>query len=282
MRRLLIILPPDTSSVFYIINSSAGFCINQVGRAAYRVRSSIVDMQPSSKLQLYIDRVQQQTGRTVTIQESTDHGLSGMRASTTEHPTDILVRISPNNTPEQFEQSVAHEVTHGLIKYKHGYQRPKVKDQTSSVDAMRVNLLLNAIEDVVVNKLMRDEGFQPYAFNYLDMVKQETKDAEKRRDTYAQDFPDPLISDAFKAYRYILAWGFIQYCNLPDKAVLNILKRFIDRFKVAYSSQYVMAKQVTESIVQNDIFTAQGFDRALRKALEAWNLSDLVEETANK
>jgi hypothetical protein len=119
------------------------------------------------------------------------------------------VQISPNTTTEQFEQSVAHELTHGLITHKYRYLQVKVKDNATSTDTMRIRILINALEDIVVNKIMQDEGFQPYAFNYLDSVRQETRDAEKRYDTYAQYFPDPFGRDAFKVYRYLLAWGYI-------------------------------------------------------------------------
>jgi hypothetical protein len=230
----------------------------------------------TDKLRAYIDKVEKETGRSVLIQTTQDFGVSGMMARFLEHPTHILVEVAPNIPHDQFAQSIAHEVTHGLLAYARRYRRlGNPKRPPTPLEANTVSLLATMVEDIVVNKIIHENGFQPFAPNYLSVVREETKAARKGRDYYRQ-FQDPLFKDRFMVFRYIMAWGFLQFYDL-DKYARKTLSRFESEFKSVYPNQYKLAGQVKDIITKNNIFTPEGYCSAIKIGLALWGLNDLVE-----
>jgi hypothetical protein len=230
----------------------------------------------TAQLEAYIKWVSQETGREIVINVSQDLGVQGMQAAIRDHPTHIHVLVSPDLAGERFEQSIAHEVTHGLLAHARNYCRfaPSTRPLTP-FEADSASLLLTMIEDIVVNKILYDNDFHPFASGYLDTVEQETRSARKGRDYYSQ-FENPLFKDRFMVFRYIMAWGFLQYFPL-DRHSRKVLRRFERGFANAYPSQYDMSNQMKEIILRHDIFLAEGHGRAIKEALEAWGLGELLD-----
>ncbi|MBE9569021.1 MAG: hypothetical protein IMF11_00205 [Proteobacteria bacterium] len=230
--------------------------------------------QLSAHLQVYINKVMRETERPVLIQETQDLGLPGMLARTRPHPSHIIVEILPNIPWAQLEQLIAHEITHGYLWYKMGYCQPIMQQEIDDIDRLGVSILVNMVEDIVVNKIVQGEGFRPFAFNYLDMVQRETKAARKGQNIY-RDYTEPKIKEKFMVYRYIMAWGFLEYYDIPPKE-REIITRFTKAFRYSYPRQYKKAKQVEDIIKENDIFTTTAYCEAIKKVLELWDLDKLV------
>src|SRR5688572_14395087 len=108
----------------------------------------------SKKLIDFMAKVEEETGRKISIQTTNQLGLSGMAAYFTEDPIFILVYISPSLLQEnELEQTIAHEITHGLLTYSKKYCKPKPKHQLTQLESDSINILLTMIEDIVVNKI---------------------------------------------------------------------------------------------------------------------------------
>jgi hypothetical protein len=228
------------------------------------------------KLQGYINKVEKETGRKVIIELSKDLGLAGMQASFITDPIYIRIYLSSNQVGLQLEQSMAHELTHGFLAYAVGYCQYDPKRGISGLDKQSVGLLFTMIEDIPVNHLLEKEGFQPYAYNYLDVVKDETKALNKGVDYYRPNFKDIAFRNKFKVFRYVQAWSFLEFFTL-DLSTKGILQRFEKAFRYNLPRQYKTAIQVKDIIKSNDIFTPDGYSKAIKSCLELWQLADFVE-----
>jgi len=107
-------------------------------------------------------------------------------------------------------------------------------------------------------------------------VESETKAARKGKDYYTQFSGEPSFKDRFMVFRYIMAWGFLEYFDLGPYARKTI-KKFVKAFEKSYPKQYEMADQIKEFILQYDIFTPEGHREIIKRILKAWNLEDLVD-----
>ena len=228
----------------------------------------------SDKLQVYIAKVEKETGRQTLIKTVQNVGLTGMTARFSEHPTHIFIEVvQALQQDEQIEQSIAHEATHGLLAYAKGYCQIKPKHTLATLESDSINILATMIEDIVVNKIIQENGFLPYNSKYLETVKKETKALRKNQDYY-QDFQNPF-KDRFMVFRYITAWGFLKYYDL-DESSRKIIARFESDFKLSRPKQYKFANQIKDILLQHDIFSAEGYCQVISESLKLWELNNLV------
>lgn len=231
----------------------------------------------SQKLQSYINQVEDETKRSVLIEEVQRLELSGMAAAFYPHPTNIHVKIKRVGIENaDLEHSIAHEVTHGLLAYGRRYCQVKPKTRITNLERQSIQILLIMVEDIVVNKIIFDEGFPAFAPNYLREVKRETKNVSDKRKDYYFRYSQPFKS-RFMVFRYIMAWGFREFYDLNSRKTERILDNFIKAFEGRYPEETQMASQIKEIILANDIFTPEGYDDAIRLGLELWKLDTLVD-----
>ena len=234
----------------------------------------------SDKLHAYIAKVENETGRKVLIQSVQNVGLSGMMARFSEHPTHILIEVvQVLKHDEQIEHSIAHEATHGLLAYAKGYCRIKLKHSMPILESNSIGILATMIEDIVVNKIIQENGFLPFNSKYLETVKKETK-ALRRNQDYYQKYQNPF-KDRFMVFRYIMAWGFLKYYDL-DESSRKIIARFENDFRLSCPKQYKTANQIKDILMQHNIFTAEGYCQAIRESLKLWELYNLVNINSYK
>lgn len=235
----------------------------------------------SQKLSKYMNKIENETGRKIVIEGTDDVGLASMSAVFKEDPRGILVQIALDRhdrqiTDQEVEQSLAHEITHGLLLYKQGYCGHFFKRPANNDEKKIVSILITMIDDIVVNKIIHENGFYPFSPIYLPMVKRETTAALRGRDIYNQISNDSLLKNRFIVFRYIMAWGFLKYFDL-ELNERKIIYRFLKSIQKSYPEQYKMAKQIEDIILQNDIFTPAGHHNTIEKILSLWSLEDLVE-----
>jgi hypothetical protein len=240
----------------------------------------MTQFQCSAKLSKYLNKVEVETGRRIEFHFVADPGgLAGIPAGFKPHPSCITIQLVEGTdwgNPEH-EHTIAHEATHGYLMYKLGYSYPIPKRKLTENEIKHGNLLWDLIDDIVVNRIIQKEGFPPLASEYLNMVEVETKAARNGSDRpYGMFSHDPLLKDRFMVLRYILAWGFMRYCDLEPYA-RKIINKYLKAFEKSFVKQFTMADQIREIILQHDIFSAQGHREAVEAITRLWHLEDLVK-----
>jgi hypothetical protein len=230
----------------------------------------------SEKLNTYIEKIEKETGRPVSIEMVQDVGLRGMKAKFELDPVYICVKIDQNIEMEKYEQSIAHEITHGFLAYKKKYCQLDYIQEPNEIEGKTIDIIVTMIEDIVVNKIIQEEYFQPCPYDYLDKIQNDTKNIRKSKGKIPRLHQDPVLNDWLMILRYIAAWGFLKYFNLNSFSQ-RVISKFIKCFKKSYPKQYEAAGQIEEIILENNIFTSEGYYKAIKRCLELWNLVDLVK-----
>ena len=230
----------------------------------------------SEKLKAYIEKIEKETGRSVSIKMVQDVGLRGMKAAFEIDPEYIRVKIVQNIETKKYEQSIAHEITHGFLAYKKKYCQLDYVQEPNEMEGKSIDIIVTMTEDIVVNKIVQENNFQPYPYDYLDKIQNDTKNIRKSKGKLPQLHQDPVLNDRIMILRYIGAWGFLKYFNL-DSFSRRVISKFIKCFKKSYPKQYEAAGQIEEIILENNIFTSEGHNNAIKKCLDLWNLTNLVE-----
>ncbi|MGB9938001.1 MAG: hypothetical protein ACPK7O_09810 [Methanobacterium sp.] len=230
----------------------------------------------STKLTDYLNKIEKETGKEVKILESPYLGLKGMWAGYRYHPDFIIViiRSGIEKTNETLERSIAHESTHGYILFKNKYCRADFDEYTSDSEKRDVQMIFTMVDDIVVNKIISENGFEPFGVEYLKVVQKETDAMISGFDFYSQFSDDVLFSNLLMITRFIVAWGFLEYFEISDD-VYVILKKYTSVFKDTYPLQYDIAIQITKIILDNDIFSSNGHCEAMKEILNLLKFHDL-------
>lgn len=236
------------------------------------------DFKFSKKLTDYLKKIETETGKEVKILESHYLGLKGMWAGFRYHPDFIIVIIRSDikKTNETLERSIAHEATHGYILFKKRYCRGEFPESTEDSDKKDIQLIFTMVDDIVVNKIISENGFTPFGVEYLAVVQKEIDSMLAGVDFYRQFSDDLLFDDLLMITRYIIAWGFLEYFKLQEDEY-NVLKKFIDVFKDTYPLQYDIASQIKQIIEQNDIFTSSGHCKSMVGILNLLKFEKIVK-----
>jgi|GEM_PF-726826 hypothetical protein len=231
----------------------------------------------SNRLITYLQKVEDETRRTIKILESQNLGVRGISVGFRYHPQYIIIIVNPSlkRSITDFERSIAHEATHGYILHRLGYCRPLFRPETPDKIQQMVHLLFTMVEDLVVNRIIQDNGFQPFGSEYIPMLHREVEVAEKGEqsgETFYHLFsPDPQTEDILMISRYIIAWGFLNYHSFK-KDVQDRIQEFLLKFQQNYSHHYPRAAIVREIIQKHNVFTAEGQCQAMKEIIELWGL----------
>ncbi len=240
----------------------------------------MTDFKFSGKLNDYLKKIEAETGKEVKILESPYLGLRGMWAGFRYHPNYIVVIIRSDiqKTNETLERSIAHEATHGYILFKKQYCRGEFPESTSDSDKKDIQMIFTMVDDIVVNKIITENGFTPFGVEYMTVVQKEIDSMLAGVDFYRQFSDDILFDDLLMITRYIIAWGFLEYFRLSSPHY-ETLKKFLDVFKDTYPLQYNIAKQIKQIIKDNNIFTSSGHCKAMIDILNLLKFDEMVELT---
>ncbi|MFC2035510.1 hypothetical protein ACFLUJ_05235 [Chloroflexota bacterium] len=232
----------------------------------------------SPKLTDYLKKIENEAGCEISFRQTNDLQPSGMRFAFRYDPSDIVVVTTNINivTPED-EISIAHEATHGFLINKLGYCHPVFNRPPTASETLYIGLIGNMIDDIVVNKLIHQEGFAAFSPTYISMVEKEIEATNRgSEECYKEFFFDPTLKDRFMVFRYVLAWGFNRYFDLEPHAKRTV-RMFVSSFRKAFKKQLGSAKRITDLISQNDIFTPEGHRKVYEGVLKLWQLEDRVE-----
>ncbi|MFC1943058.1 hypothetical protein ACFLWO_00540 [Chloroflexota bacterium] len=143
--------------------------------------------------------------------------------------------------------------------------------ESASDEEMQYLSLLSIIDDIVVNKTIQEHSFPALGSTYYEMLNREIQAARRRVDIYYDRSFSTLFKRRYIACRHVLAWGAIEYCEL-DLSYSNLITEFLRVFHKAFSREYMVAKDIEESIIKNNIFSAIGHKRVIETVLQDWNL----------
>ncbi|MCE5213153.1 MAG: hypothetical protein LLF83_00325, partial [Methanobacterium sp.] len=213
----------------------------------------------SPKLRGYLKKIENETGHPIKFQESTELGIKSITAAYQYHPRYILITLNTEypRSPEDMERSIAHEATHGYLIHKLGFCRSKYMQDSTEDYRKEVQLVFTMIEDIVVNKIIEENGFPPFGHEYLPMVQKEIEIAKKGEvagESFYGKFTDDLRLEALLMIsRYIIAWGFLKYYSLnPQQS--EIINEFIKTFQKYYPDYYKFTAQIVQILEEKDIF----------------------------
>ena len=164
------------------------------------------------------------------------------------------------------ERAVAREITRAFLLYTKGYSHRSFARQPDETENKSVGLLFNTIDDIVINKLIFNEGFVPFENNYLTVIEEETEIVRKGKKYHSDLLPDPLFRNRFLACRYITAWSFLNYFNL-DQYNRRKLSKFIKEFEEGFPENTKTAQILIDLLQKNDIFLQEGHHEVIKNAL---------------
>jgi hypothetical protein len=232
----------------------------------------------SEKLEIYMRKIEMETGRQIRIDELPSSELYRMKSAFVHDPTFIIVILALGSrlTDPEIEQSVAHEVTHGLLVYKMKYCLGFYRRTPDDKEKKLVTLIFTMVSDIVVNRILQREGFSPYSPKYPEMVIKETTAMQNGLTLYEKNLDDTTYRDKLLVFRYILAWGYLKFMDLNEE-MQQILTQFVNEFQLKYTEQFKSALEIQGIILINDIFKPDGFRTVIERLLKLWRLEELVE-----
>lgn len=230
-----------------------------------------------AKTRNFLERISKETGREIIIEKGLGTQIPGMKAAFEPDRKNIVIKIREDfeENDANIQDSIIHEAIHGLLYYGKGYCFPEPRFPPTYMERESANILLSMVDDIVVNKIMQDEGFPPIRDVYLGMIKKETEAAKGLTDIYENVSYDPLVRSRFMVYRFVMAWGYLEYYKVK-RVESKIIERFLEAFEEAHPDEFKMAKEIVEVLSQNDVFTSKGHHKAMMEILRLWDLDNLT------
>jgi hypothetical protein len=219
----------------------------------------ILELDFSPKLVEYLKKIEAETGRPIKFTESNELGIKSITAAYQYHPQYILITLNTDypRSRDDMERSIAHEATHGYIIHRLGFCRSLYVQDSTEDYRKEVQLVFTMIEDIVVNKIIEDNGFPPFGHEYMPMVQEEIKIArmgEEAGESFYSRFTDDYRLEALLMIsRYIIAWGFLKYYSLSPEQT-EMINEFKKVFKTYYPDYYEFTAQIVKLMEDKDIF----------------------------
>jgi len=238
--------------------------------------SGEVPLLVSPHLMSYLDKIVDLTGRRVVVER---RSLPfGLKAGFQRDPQFIRIILDPSLDlkSDYAEQSIAHELTHGLLAYGKGYSDLTPKRPLTAKEQKHRNTTAMVVEEIVVNKIIQNDGFSPFSPDYPANVQQETKVAYTRQMYHSDFIDDEEGLNQWMVLRYTNAWGLVEYCSL-DQNVKDIISEYLRAFKNGYPKQFGMAEQIKTAVKQNNIFEADGYRKTMVSILGLWRLNNFLQ-----
>ncbi len=230
------------------------------------------------KLFLYLKKVEKETSKPIKILKSRELGLKGMLSAFRYHPDQIVIIIKEgvNRSEPDMVRSIAHEATHGYLIFKLGYCRPVFKENTSETIMKNAHLVFTMMDDIVVNKIIQENGFPPFGSEYLVSVNFETESALNGENIYEKFSEDPIFDSILMVSRYIIAWSFIEFYDIGKNEKEDI-KRYLTSFENNFKEEMGFVSKIIDIIKNNDIFISSGHCQAIEEILDLWDIKKFLK-----
>lgn len=234
----------------------------------------------SEKVNEYIEYVEEEikeTGFIVLINDFKGDG-TGAKVTLDRKNKLIFVEINEekykNESENEIDCIIAHEVTHELFSLKKGYCRMETSENSSELD-VKSELLGTIIEDIVVDNYIQEKDFSSNYEFYINDTVDSINFIKAQKDKNIFDVGKNDIIFKKLVAQYILAWNYFIYSK-SDKIDKKTILRFLNTVKKYCLKEYEEAEKITSMITKNDIFNSKGFNKTIKECLELWNLTDRV------
>jgi hypothetical protein len=230
------------------------------------------------KLFLYLKKVEKETSKPIKILKSNELGLKGMLSAFRYHPDQIIIIIKEgvNRSEPDMVRSIAHEATHGYLIFKLGYCKPVFRENASEKIMKNAHLVFTMMDDIVVNKIIQENGFPPFGSEYLVSVKFETESALKGENIYEKFSEDPIFDLILMVSRYIIAWSFIEFYDIGENEK-DAIKRYLTAFESNFTEEMGLVSKIKDIIKNNDIFISSGHCQAIEEILDLWDIKKFLK-----
>ena len=236
--------------------------------------NKINEVKISARTTEFLEWIKTETGKPIHIEVTNDIGAN-MSARYTTFPDEIKIGLSPSllKDKDSIDNSVCHEAVHGLLEHKQGYYFPHVIEPLTIEESRLCSLVMTMINDIVVNKILSDNGFSPFSAKYIPQVQREIKALNNNEDCYKEHLETGItFYNKFKIFRYIMAWGFLKFYKLNEEDG-KIISRYIKHFERYLREHIDEVKDITKLVEGNDIFTAEGNLFVVTELFRRWGLS---------
>lgn len=240
--------------------------------------------QLTEKLRAYNERVESETGRKVVFrpfgESSVQPGITGQIKIGPSYEGIVHIEYLANKptTDPEVEKVLAHELTHALLYYARGYL---YVDAPEGVDTRLVQQsadVMDFIDDIVVDRIVQDEGFLPVTEHQLSSITNNTTTLALAKNPAQIEMPHPddaVRSEINLVGQYIYAWALPRYLALDDRTT-SILKNFQRIFPQFLAKEYTKAKHIKKLMSAHSIFNSRGREEVLMGALRLWKLDTTV------
>jgi hypothetical protein len=229
------------------------------------------------KLDNYRKKVEKETERQTCIARGDKFKIAGAGAEWKQSDSFNLIMVNQqyDTADPAKEWELAHELTHGRIIYARHY----LHFNSESTDPS-TNLIENIVSDLVVNKIIRDDGFDTIPVDYIERVRQATSIISVRAVyPYLPQPNDPVFRSRSLVAQYLNAWGFFRYYRL-DTTTSDTLNAFLIAFQRAFPAEFEMAKRIQSILERYDIFKSSGYRAAIEECLRLWGLENPLKDSA--
>jgi hypothetical protein len=219
--------------------------------------------------------VELETGRPVVVQPIASES-AGFHVLFVPNDKNILINFDADWNPdsEELEYALAHEMTHGLLHYKHNYPFIYATPGATQTETAIGSIIASMIEDAAAQRILQDRGFYPIQNSNVAIFQEHLKalKGSKPFDKFAGD-PQLLIWRIIQ--RYIVAWLHVKYCTLrPEHQTL--LNKFLNACRLKRPNEYLMGKEIIVLFNQNNVLTREGYIKIIQGIILKWNLKDAL------
>lgn len=229
-------------------------------------------IQASQHLTNFLNMVKKESQRPLRLAIVEKMPIPGMYACLQKHPTHIFITIKEGdsiNSPH-VETAIAHEATHGWLFYAKQFKWISFENEELKKEGAYLSILFNAIDDLVVEKILQENNFLFLQDNYIRQLKKEIKIIRKHKDIYMEFSDRPLFKEFFLIARYLLAWGTCRYLKI-DPTIRKLAKKFMKIVKRTFSEAYTKIATIVGLFETNDIFISEGNNIVKERILELWD-----------
>ncbi len=180
-------------------------------------------------------------------------------------------------TTAHFEAGFAHEATHWLLGFR-GYAQPKPKKKLSDLENEYISICQTMVQDLVVNRLIEDNGFKVCGDRLVALMVLETEAHLKGGITYGKgDFAkDGKLQTMQRVMKRLLYEASLDYpgTSLSDRtAILAFLKAHGETCPLDVTH----SETIQAFIKSEDIFTTEGYKKVVNEVASFWGISSLVD-----
>ncbi|SDF70242.1 hypothetical protein SPACI_002010 [Sporomusa acidovorans DSM 3132] len=250
--------------VFYILKftKSGIILITKLSKRGLIMEIDLSQLPISQLFKDYKHRIESKSNRKISLLLETNEIVNYPAAFYHSNDNCILVRVNPGLEKDMsiFEPIIAHEITHGYLKYKCKYGFIKMNPENIQLAAK----IQTMIEDIPVQKMIADYGFiaipPPIEASIniqLCMIK--------------SGMPVGLIYDTWSlVHNIVLYWGHIKYIKITEKQRI-ILKELLDELQKRCPNEYMIGEEISNMFNEYDVFQAEGYSKIMLKIITKWN-----------